>query len=490
MLLILGKKIPDNQALNNENIANEKSHYGYDYQIDFNHQRLDLVSVFDIDGGCYRVDYDIRAERVVNDATSAGEKNKDKAIVINVENTADNKAYKTLKQATILPNSYNYENQEIIFCSQKRYTNLSFSKDSPSDNVNVSIRNVNITKMSPSYVDEKLSPTLSGFNVHYNILESSDPINAVPIYKFNGSNKFVGNVLQASDDFISAVDMKLHFMGNGGFGAYHLVLKKVAKNEAGKYTLADRDIASFDFSSEAANKIYKVNEGLGIYRFPISAKLNRGEYYFLGLSDSDVQNDFFNALEMYGAGKTIDKSIAGMSFDSRGNGRSIATAYLSVYSAKFQNQESGDRLLFGSYIEDLGGGLGRYTYRKNRNYLTALDFFSQDEQQTVYKFDTIYPSSNILIGTTVNVEGLVGNEIPKIEYSTDGSNWLAMTQDEEIGSENNFAATLDNINNKFFYLRIVKGVSIGTNLALPNKQLPIDFDQIMISADLKLGAIK
>lgn len=194
-----------------------------------------------------------------------------------------------------------------------------------------------------------------------------------------------GRVFQVADDLpLIGVNLQLRRHGDSGRGPYQIELKDVA---------TDKIIATDGFIAADHKAIVRRADGTVVWQFPLSAALKKGRSYQIQINGAGTKASLLNRLEI--VGDTLD-----------------------LYSTKPSSQ-AGDQLLFGAVVEDLGAGVGRYSYSSNER-LNSLNspVLHGEEGFWEYTIDTVYPYLKVMV--EASVPGLVQ---PKIGYSLDGQIW-------------------------------------------------------------------
>ncbi len=313
------------------------------------------------------------------------------------------------------------------------------------------IKNIHISPLSDN--PNELKPTLLGRNSYPPLLSTLvDAEKAKPIYKVRQKDQIVGQIFQATDSYISAVLLKLNFIGNGGSGLWKIQLKE-AERRGDQYLIKDQILAESKFNPEVDLERY--SRGNDYYKFSLPAMIEPGKYYFVEINALEVRLSLFNYLAVFGyKNDVITESVA-----LSGNGENLAyrgDLLFQIYGAKFTDYQN-KRIPSGAVIEDLGEGVGRYTLERQGNFSDYLNIDSINganvsdsnvfyqsldeliearaagENNFVYRIDTIYPFTKLRF----ELSNLGKDYYPTIvNYSFDGQNWHSLAKDKNYNSYN------------------------------------------------------
>lgn len=231
------------------------------------------------------------------------------------------------------------------------------------------------------------------------------------------------------------------------------------------------------FSSD----LEKYRQADGKFKFPLSSKIENGKYYFVGINNIHADVDKFNYLKIKGtlnSDKYAD-GIATVVIDKQAYAVD-GQLYFITQGLKF-NEYSGEKILAGEIIEDLGGKNGLFTYQPLKNSYDLADLYSytddisfninksilvgitnpQKPSNFIYKFETIFPAKNFKIfGRQPDVKW---NQV-KMSYSYDGVKWKeipstikadVLVPEYKIGEFQNFDYTIsETAPKKEIYIKI------------------------------------
>lgn len=360
-----------------------------------------------------------------------------------------------------IENDWLVRNEEIYFCASYDYQDLIFRKDENNQNTSYEISNV---AFYPITIDKHdfsglLAPIIGNTDfskvIYQSGLENKD---ANGVIKFTRRNQKIGQTFMANSDVISGVDMKLEFVGTGGIGNYFLELRE-AIDRNGKLELSSDRIAYYMFNKDSAERDLKIEEG--IYHIPLTAQLERGRTYYIGINNEAVKFNILNTLKIYSgignseAGKLIN-SVGGKTSEKSGS------LYLKAYGAYYL-KIGDEKVLTGVRILDNGDETGQYVYKQKGNFSDYLDldqliskdnssvFYdnvqagvsaeAEDDNAFIYKIDTIHPFLKVKIEAE-QPGGEFTNSL--VYYSYDNMQWQEIKNDldkdelAEKGNKNKF----------------------------------------------------
>lgn len=335
---------------------------------------------------------------------------------------------KNLTDYKVTINADSYIDEDLIFTTDDRYQNIFFQKDDSNSTSEIFIKNVHLVRLEG---DNEVKPSFVGS------FDDSQPIESFGIKAANNiitqlkdKDMLVGETFIANNDYLTSADLKLNFRGNGGNGEYQLVVREINNGK-----VSDKNLSIINFNSSKAEALYQSDLANGIYHFPVSAKLNPGGEYFIGISNQSVQTNFLNDLQVMGSSNS--------SINPNGetilikNGKKYSESgdlYLKYY---FSNQLSyaGQKVNFGDTFDDLGNGTGTYTY-SNSNIHSDLDIFESGDEFVTYKINTFFPFRLLYLEAALSVGDLDGDY--SLSYSFDNKNWIKINEDQEAATIGNF----------------------------------------------------
>ncbi len=419
-----------------------------------------------------------------------GSVNHETALTVSVSNSA------TLEQKEIgtldIGQGEEFFREEFVFETERKYNGLVLQKKDKADGTDVLVKDLKITQLNIKNDREVAS-------LRQSILGRS-PLNKVSIEQLESDVEFsqlkknstvFGQVFRAESDNISGVvfDIDVVKSDNRSGKKYKLELRKVTLD--GDMFIMQRGlIANFDFK---VNEIESYRQSDGKVRFPIYSMLEKGQYYFIGINNKNIDVNSQNYLIMKGStnnqysdGASIEKKYKDSLYIANGD------VYFKIYSAELERYRN-ERVLLGMLLEDLGGGLGSYVY-KSLGYpeeIFDLLSFSKDisfnEEKKIlfgnasdvdsyfeYRFDTKYPFKQFRVRASQPDSnwGAV-----RLFYSYDRVDWKELEYDDSDGLQNYSMKTKSTFPNKTLYLKVQPADQSVDYYGLKN--LVVEVDLIM-----------
>lgn len=366
---------------------------------------------------------------------------------------------KKLIQILDLKNNSVVKNVEILGVADDRYSILVLDRDNIESKIAITVQNLKLNRINTvGGALPQLKSTVSGQTDESKIIQSNSLGNIGKGYQFNDKNQSIGQVFTAESDSISGVDFKINTIGSGGLGNYFLELREVAESPTGIKVGANR-LAYYYFKMD---DLEKLQYGQNSYHFPIGAKLIKGIKYFIGLNNESVSTNYFNNLRLLDC---QSDSFNGFGLSVK-NGESarLNNFYFNLFGVTY-SKISGEPILTGATVEDLGQGEGSYHYRSNQSATDFLDIFSvnsttnptivyydnvqqgitglsQNNTEFTYKFNTVYPFKQMSINLS-RYQGEVRK--PQVSYSYDNQNWknlIFSPSGPEVGSDTQLDQTI------------------------------------------------
>lgn len=455
-VLFYGQNIGESVAYSPEEFNLSNSVFYSNHIIQTNESNVIVNDIINSNkGDFYRLTFAGRAE-------TADKENTSKSVDITpylISKIGEKQALKTVP----VQYSRDFQSQEIIFETDQSYSDLVFEKSAQGEGSLITIDNIRINRLNLNDWSKaaRLAPTIFG-DVNYSL--ENEGIGNVPtdsvLSTFLRGHQIVGEVFKSKDEYISSVELKMHFFGNGGNGNYSLELREVNEKD-GKFTVADNVLAYFDFDSIHAEKFYQINQS-DIFQLPISAKVEKGKYYFVGINDKSVKHNVVNNLRLLGTKDSkISPDCLGGKVGRGGKIVPVGNFYFKVYGAGFKNI-NGTRMLHGAKFEDMGDGTGLFTFKLSHNPIDILNVDSYQIDQKargeiknrvirfdlskkaivapaagetyyVYKIDTIYPYSKFYLDSNQ----INGEEDVKIYFSKDAADWQLLSQNDGFFQNSN-----------------------------------------------------
>lgn len=347
-----------------------------------------------------------------------------------------------------IDNSLIYKSHEAIILMDSNYTELIFEKvDKYDSNVifqrGMFFHELNVSdQKSADLVRPVIKPaTILDWPIAEFVEESP-----VAVHRFNGTGNLVGQIFKAESDRMSGVSFKFDLKGKGGLGSYKAELRK-AEFANGKYIISPETISSFEFHSYDYAP-YLNDEGE--WRLPLAAILEKGQYYFVGISDREASVNFFNYANILGSSEMKNK-IPSLLIDTTGETKEIGSLYFKIFGAAY-TRVGDERILEGTIIEDVGSGTGYFTYNSVGDItdLLNLDKFDLGENNQgkvfylgkantvvgtaqfgtsfTYRFNMMHPIKDVIVSASQIGPIYFKN---KLFYSFDGVNWQQITEEQD-----------------------------------------------------------
>lgn len=442
----------------------------------------------------YRLSFDVKALPDLNKLrleNNSSLEDSDK-IIINVSLREVLGDKKQIGQITISTNN-RLVSEDIIFVADGNYRDIIFQRFDKKEKNQINYSNIRLSPINCNSVQciGKIIPTINGKNQKFiQSFHSGEVLKGSA--KFYWNNQLIGRIIQPDSDQIESVDMAINKIGSGGLGSYQIVLFKIGP-VGGNMQIEASPTSTFHFFADDLAD-YQVGDNL--YRFPLTAKLQRGEKYFLAISDIGAEFNSLNNLNiLLSDGDYLENEIISSSIFRLTN----KNIYLVVNSIDYVSGFDG-KLLINSKIEDLGNGQGLYSYHFSHSSADFLDIdhilgqgisgsvfrdsvsdgisiSTSSDSGVIYKFDTIYPFDRFFI-KIAQLSGKFSSGL--IYYSYDLSGWeqISFLKDDQ----NKFEKTLvGNGTNHQVYLKMIP------NPADNNKAVKLfNIQSIDISAKLGL----
>lgn len=261
--------------------------------------------------------------------------------------------------------------KEFIFSTDGFYKDLLFEKKGNSD-AKVYIHNVNLSRLKVKSEQELelLHPTILGDTEIKESGVSQAKEKGDHFSQLKNSKTRIGQIFMADSDYLAGVSFDLQVKGDSE-EKYRLELRE-ASEKKGVFHINNEILATLEFASGYIERYRRGDNGLF---FPLTSRLEKGKFYFVGIDNSAVRNNFFNYLEIKG---TNDKNASPDSIGVVWRSREVAEIgdlFFTVNTAKFSDVQ-GERVLTGAKVEDLGNGDGVYSYRAGGKPTDILDLFS------------------------------------------------------------------------------------------------------------------
>lgn len=396
-----------------------------------------------------------------------GSLNQGTSLVFSVSNSATAEK----KEIGILETGQDDEffKKEFIFSTDKKYNGLVLEKKNKTDGVDVFVKDLKITQLNITNDKEiaDLRQSVLGFSplsrVSIEQLESM-----IEFTQLKENNTVFGQAFKAETDNISSVvfDIEQIKTDNREGKKYKLELRK-AIYDGDVFTLQKGLVASLDFN---VNEIESYRQLNGKVKFPIYSVLEKGEYYFIGINNKNVDTDDQNFLilkgsvnNLYTDGASVAKKKDPLLYISNGD------LYFKIYSAELEKYRD-KQMLLGMLLEDLGVGRGSYVY-KSLGYpeeIFDLLSFSKDvsfnEEKKIlfgnasdvdsyfeYRFNMQYPFKKFRVRAS-QPDSNWGTV--QLLYSYDRANWKELEYDDSDGLQSYSMKIESTFPQKTLYLKV------------------------------------
>lgn len=329
--------------------------------------------------------------------------------------------------------------QEILFKSDKNYSDLLFKKAFAADGAGILVNQVNISKLNITNDREmaNLAPTIIG-GVNMEVEDQAQTKNDHPFEQLKDPKMVLGQIFTPKMDYITGVSLDIDIVkqSNNGGKSYVLELRDVDMDSDAPI-IKSNPIATLGFS---VNDLEQYRQTDGKFLFPLSAKLEPGKSYFIGINNDKINTDKFNYLILKGTkdGNAYPDGQVAVKFQKQSY-LATGSLYFKTYGFELKKY-NGASVLPGSVIEDLGKGKTQFSYRSllsdyelnNLNLKTDDIYFDTDKNAIdgrisdvsdsyfVYKFETVYPFSDF------SVKGKQADPMMnkiKMSYSFDNQSW-------------------------------------------------------------------
>lgn len=341
-----------------------------------------------------------------------------------------------------------FQKQEVFFFLPNGFDSLLFQKENTNSSGNIFIQGVGITKLNITDKSELalIKKTVLGeTDMDTDAVKISQSVSDYAFSWLRESKTALGQVFQAKDSVISAVSLKIDINKNLNPGSRQYVLSlREAKYDGESVSLNGPAITDVAFS---LGSVEKYRQSDGSFLFPLYGKLERGKYYLISLDNSKVEVGGQNYLELRGSRE--GKSYSNGSVVVK-KGKSFYAVdgdlYFKIFGANLF-AENGVKILNGAKIEDLGKGVGRYSYATKGKFVDLFDLESassgtefsetdkviyapaKDDASFGYAVNTLYPISKMNFSAT---QVKAGWRKVKISYSFDQNNWTDLATSEKL----------------------------------------------------------
>ena len=345
-----------------------------------------------------------------------------------------------------LEESLLYERKEIIFDSPGYFRNLILERENPNDDVSIMIKDIKTSRLrlnSQAEVERLRTTVIGNTTDLYSPLQTEEDGAGFGGLKKN--NQILGQVFRAESPYLGGVVFSGRKVGTGGAGKYRLKLYEAQEKDDG--LAVKKNLISFtEFPAKNLSNYLNEEDELVL---PISAILKKGKLYYLGLSNVLAKTNMNNYWELRGSETDIYPFGSALATSTNLSVKENKGDLYFKIVAKDYTQQEGERLLTGAMLEDLGGGLGKYSYQNKGEATDFLDLYSytatskQGNSSSVkyneyegtisatpaeginyiYKINTIYPFEKIKL----NAEQMYSNWYKvKLLYSFNKEDWTEL----------------------------------------------------------------
>lgn len=342
----------------------------------------------------------------------------------------------------------NYLTEELIFKVENKFDGIVLQKQNPSDDAEIFIQDFKVSLLNIKMEKEiaKLKPSILGSTLAgQKFLEKN--LSNKYINQINKNGILFGQVFIAESDIVSAIvfDPEILDLDDIGDTDYTVELRKAYKE--GEILHLHSEIIESVVLSRKKIKDYYSDEG-NVVRIPLSNYIFEGEYYFIGVKRSnanyierdylDFNQDFDNRYFDQRTYEFVDGHINEI----------IDNPYYFKLLGLFPTDYTEQLTPSGVILEDLGGGIGKYTYKSLGGQEELFDIIRSDEDVEFdsdrklvfgrsskegksyfeYKFDTIYPVDVIKINAR---QADPGWRKTSVFISFDQKNWNPISWKDE-----------------------------------------------------------
>ncbi len=368
---------------------------------------------------------------------------------------------------------------EIVFSTDKTYTDIAFYKNSLGDGADIAVGQVLLSKMNITREEEisSLVPTIIG-DADREIEDQKQLGNNHSFSQLQTPEIIFGQVFKPRMDYLTKVGLDFDIVKQGGNGGkkYTLELREVEYESADVPEIKSSPLATLRFSLDDLEK-YRQQDGKFI--FPLIAKVDKNKHYFIGINNDRADVNDFNYILPKGSSENYAYPEGSLAIKFKKKSYSApGSLYFKTYGFIIK-EFRGISILPGAIIEDRGKGQVYYSYQsqKNNYELLNIDSYSgninfDDEKKVikaeidpesendtnfVYNFDTVYPIKNWSVYCSQG--DILWNKI-KLSYSYDKREWIEIPSEISQGKENrdyqvfDYSLSEKKTDNKNIYLKI------------------------------------
>ncbi|OQB06157.1 MAG: hypothetical protein BWY19_00457 [bacterium ADurb.Bin212] len=375
---------------------------------------------------------------------------------------------------------------EYIFKTDGNYSDVVFRKFNVNDLEKVIISNVGISRLDISSDTQlgELTSTKQSIVMDSEIpeLPNNNPMRHVSL---STGNQQVGQLFEASEDYLGGVYLSMNMVGNGGVGDYTLNLYMVS--DENNINILAEPFRSFRFQTSDFDKF---NLRGDLYKIPFFFPLEKGKKYYLSISNRSAVTNRSNNLSI-GIWDSKDQNVLYYKGKDKNYLEESSALFPIFLNSQYYN---GEKLTNNSLIEDLGGGKGRFhfsslsqpsdllvpeynLYAGYDQYIKAVTFWGEKKYSLDYKFNTIYPIKRFRL----NLKQAMGL-YPKatVKFSLDGTTWQEIENQKDAAAPYLFSQTVEMSENK---------TTSEIYVSISPKDDPNDFaNKYLAIYDFELGA--
>jgi hypothetical protein len=285
----------------------------------------------------------------------------------------------------------------------------------------------------------------------------------------------IGQIFEANSPYLSSIDLVPNIEGQGGNGKYHLEIRPVSKNDAGKYVISPTVLAAHDlYIREMQQTESRTKDAITYWHIPLTAHLQIGSLYYVGISNNGVRSTFFDRL---GFRLSSDQSSFPSVKNIQSDTISSTPMAIRIYGAT-ENEAFHTKLPAGAVIQQISDHQSLYTFSTKGQFsdILTLDhdavlanqakgsiFFDSIRKAIVgsgngdlsipFVFNTGYPirKVNLSVCRAQDLQNL------SLRYSYDGATWSTLDS-VSIESAGCIAASLKSTSSATtLYLQIGRG---------------------------------
>ncbi len=355
---------------------------------------------------------------------------------------------------------------------------------------NIDLEQLNVNNQSEF---NSLAPSIAGNSGSDVTVNSNVPENSKPIANLKSKQMKVGQIFIANSTNITGVEFQPKVVGSGGDGQMSVELR-TANFSNGKYEIGNL-ISNYDFNVQQA--VFDSSKD-GLLRIPLGGLIKKGSYYYIGVDNAAAIFTNTNFLQLTGTSCSKTEVCAGIEMLRSGKIKQVGNLWFNIYSAN-DTYDGAHKILNGAIVQDLGNGVGKYTYSLQGNQYDILDIdqITTDDQVNnrvnyaqalgavvgvgpgnlsyTYRVDTVYPAKNL----SINAQK-IENDDSDIEISTslDGVTWKKM---DHLQSNQGvtFTGNFENLVDGLIYIKIAKKSSNASSNIFGLAKLDITADLIL-----------